>query len=340
MVLRTFRLAEPYQMHFDEVYHARTATEFLQYWRYGLSHDIYEWTHPHLAKYAMAGGHRRCGARTTSAPRATSACRSARSPSSRGGSTSTLPGGRAGERLHVATGTEIRSYDLRTRELDLDRPGAGRQRAGRSTTTGNQLVVGYDDGRIATLDLDLDRATAASTLGAEPSRVATVDHPVDHLFVTDDGASVVAASADRLTTVDLVDGSTIAARSTCPGSPTSRPAAAARALVATVDEVTDPRPSPRRSPTSCRARRRRLPGDGSTDASPGTTVVLGDPGSGETRDEARRRDRRRDAARHQRRERDADRGRDRRRRRVHRPGAGRRSSRRSRWTAAPTAWRS
>ena len=52
MLLRTFRLAEPYQMHFDEVYHARTATEFLQAWRYGISHDIYEWTHPHLAKYA------------------------------------------------------------------------------------------------------------------------------------------------------------------------------------------------------------------------------------------------------------------------------------------------
>ena len=56
MGLRTFRLAEPYQMHFDEVYHARTASEFLQDWRYGLDHYIYEWTHPHLAKYAMAAG--------------------------------------------------------------------------------------------------------------------------------------------------------------------------------------------------------------------------------------------------------------------------------------------
>jgi len=56
MVLRTYRLEEPYQMHFDEVYHARTATEFLQDWRYGLEHDIYEWTHPHLAKYVMAAG--------------------------------------------------------------------------------------------------------------------------------------------------------------------------------------------------------------------------------------------------------------------------------------------
>ena len=43
-------------MHFDEVYHARTATEFLQFWRYGMPHDIYEYTHPHLAKYAMAAG--------------------------------------------------------------------------------------------------------------------------------------------------------------------------------------------------------------------------------------------------------------------------------------------
>ena len=56
LCLRMYRLEEPARMHFDEVYHARTATEFLQDWRYGISHNIYEWTHPHLAKYAMAGG--------------------------------------------------------------------------------------------------------------------------------------------------------------------------------------------------------------------------------------------------------------------------------------------
>ena len=52
----TYRVDEPARMHFDEVYHARTATEFLQDWRYGMTHSIYEWTHPHLAKYAMARG--------------------------------------------------------------------------------------------------------------------------------------------------------------------------------------------------------------------------------------------------------------------------------------------
>jgi hypothetical protein len=41
LVLRTFRLAEPLNMHFDEVYHARTATEFLQDWRYGDESNIY-----------------------------------------------------------------------------------------------------------------------------------------------------------------------------------------------------------------------------------------------------------------------------------------------------------
>jgi Gpi18-like mannosyltransferase len=56
LFLRTFRLGEPPNMHFDEVYHARTATEFLQDWKYGDESNIYEWTHPHLGKYLIAGG--------------------------------------------------------------------------------------------------------------------------------------------------------------------------------------------------------------------------------------------------------------------------------------------
>ncbi len=46
VTLRGYRLAEPYDMYFDEVYHARTAMEFLQDWRYGVPHNIYEYTHP------------------------------------------------------------------------------------------------------------------------------------------------------------------------------------------------------------------------------------------------------------------------------------------------------
>ena len=100
--MRTFRLEEPYQMHFDEVYHARTAMEFLQDWRYGESHDIYEWTHPHLAKYAMAAGlvlwgeDHVSGTGDLGAPVARR-----RHRASTGGP---VTGERAGERLHLATG--------------------------------------------------------------------------------------------------------------------------------------------------------------------------------------------------------------------------------------------
>lgn len=54
--LRGWRVGEPTRFEFDEVYHVRTATEFMQFWRYGDPHKIYEYTHPHVAKYAIAAG--------------------------------------------------------------------------------------------------------------------------------------------------------------------------------------------------------------------------------------------------------------------------------------------
>jgi predicted membrane-bound dolichyl-phosphate-mannose-protein mannosyltransferase len=47
---RGFRLDQPREMYFDEVYHARTAMELLA------EREPYEWTHPHLAKEVMALG--------------------------------------------------------------------------------------------------------------------------------------------------------------------------------------------------------------------------------------------------------------------------------------------
>ena len=102
-------------MHFDEVYHARTATEFLQDWRYGLSHDIYEWTHPHLAKYAMALGLVLWGEDDVSATSDLGVPVRRLGHRAAARSTRTSADDRAGERLHVATGTEIRTYDLRRR---------------------------------------------------------------------------------------------------------------------------------------------------------------------------------------------------------------------------------
>ena len=48
LVTRGYRLDQPRDMYFDEVYHARTAFELLA------QREPYEWTHPHLAKEIMA----------------------------------------------------------------------------------------------------------------------------------------------------------------------------------------------------------------------------------------------------------------------------------------------
>ena len=53
---RLYRLDTPRSMHFDEVYHARSATEWLADWQEGWTRDTYEWTHPMLAKYLIAAG--------------------------------------------------------------------------------------------------------------------------------------------------------------------------------------------------------------------------------------------------------------------------------------------
>ncbi|MGZ6255471.1 MAG: hypothetical protein ACXWMB_00455, partial [Candidatus Limnocylindria bacterium] len=55
-VFRLWRLDIPRHTHFDEVYHARSATEWLADWQEGWTRDTYEWTHPPLAKYLIAAG--------------------------------------------------------------------------------------------------------------------------------------------------------------------------------------------------------------------------------------------------------------------------------------------
>ena len=203
MGLRTFRLAEPYQMHFDEVYHARTATEFLQSWRYGLSHDIYEWTHPHLAKYAMAGGLVLWGQDEVSATSELGTPVTATVVEPR--RDDALAGGRAGERLHVATGTEIRTFDLRTRQLIgvMAAPGAtalamsdrARNSSSGSTTGGSGRSMSR---RWASAGWR--SASHRSSSGPASAHAWTSSSPLD------DGVSLMVASGDRLSTVDVASG--------------------------------------------------------------------------------------------------------------------------------------
>ncbi len=276
MGMRTFRLAEPYQMHFDEVYHARTATEFLQSWRYGLSHGIYEWTHPHLAKYAMAGGLVLWGQDDVSATSELSTPVTATVVEPR--RDDSLAGGRAGERLHVATGTEIHTFDLRTRQLIglMAAPGAS---ALAMSDSGTELIVGFDDGRLGTVDVEAI-GLGGLDIGLTPVELGPgVGTRVDLLLALEDGISLMVGSGDRLSTVDVGSGD-IGATLDLPELVDLAPGGTGSALVGRPSDMDDPATVAAALADIIGAdagvlEAKLLAGD--------ETVVLGSPGDAETR---------------------------------------------------------
>src|SRR5215212_4802832 len=187
--VRLYRLSEPYQMHFDEVYHARTATEFLQSWRYGIDHDIYEYTHPHLAKYAMAGGlvawgdDRVTATSSLGAPILDAVIEKQVSDP--------LVSGRAGDRVDVVTGSELRFYDLLTRHLIASMPLEGASTLAIDTAA-RRLFIGSTDGSIWRFELstlDVARSTGSPDRIGEPALFGTVDGAVTHLYPSDDATA-------------------------------------------------------------------------------------------------------------------------------------------------------
>jgi len=244
MGLRMFRLAEPARMHFDEVYHARTATEFLQVWRYGIDHAIYEWTHPHLAKYAMAGGIALFAGHDVAASSdlETTVTDAAIEPRRADG----ISSGRAGDRVWVATGEGVRAYDLRSRELvvDLSIPGAS---AVAWDGDGLQLYVGTNEGGLWTIDGSHVDDQVGSNAGAAPDeilpeavQVATLEGGIERLAVYDSGGSVAAVLGPN--TLAIVDPATGEERSRVEirGIGGMIAAGSEDALVAHMGEVTDP----------------------------------------------------------------------------------------------------
>ena len=191
LTVRMWRLDEPYQMHFDEVYHPRTATEFLQDWRYGLSHDIYEWTHPHLAKYAMAVGIMAFGEDRVGATSelGVSVVDAVIEPRHDDGLSQTNI---EGNRLWVATGSEVRAYDLTTREVvgTLALPGAV---ALAFDKPGQQLFIGTRDGEIRVIDTNqLDGVGGGAPIEVESNTFLHVGGQIRTLYATRAGARLVA----------------------------------------------------------------------------------------------------------------------------------------------------
>ncbi|HEX7471974.1 MAG TPA: phospholipid carrier-dependent glycosyltransferase [Candidatus Limnocylindrales bacterium] len=245
LLLRMWRLDEPASMHFDEVYHARTATEFLQDWRYGLSHNVYEWTHPHLAKYAMAlgivaWGDDRVTAGSDLGVTVLDAAIEPRWDDSR------LPDARAGDRLYVATGAGpggLRVYDLATRQLitSFDLPGITGVAV---DTDGHQVFAVTGDGSVYALDtsLELDplrTGTSASGL-APPARIGSFGGPVKGLFATSDGSFLVAiAKNDDVIALDASTGALLS-RVHLAGAADIASAGKVEGLVADPSAIADP----------------------------------------------------------------------------------------------------
>jgi len=202
--LRTFNLGRPFDMYFDEVYHARTATEFLQDWQYGMPHMIYEYTHPHLAKYAIALGIQAFGDNhvigvTQLPPGAESAATEVRwSPDD-------APAERDGDRLYVADGTEVQVYDLASREAitTIGMPSDLADAVAIDSQT-HTLVIAAADGSIYTVD-----TTALDALRRDDNAPGPEVQPLADL--TDLGGSIQKLAVVDGTILALADSGTVAA---------------------------------------------------------------------------------------------------------------------------------
>ena len=240
--LRMWRLDEPASMHFDEVYHARTATEFLQDWRYGISHPIYEFTHPHLAKYAMAAGIVLFGDDqvTTSSSLGTAVTDVAIEPR---WDDPTMPDHRAGDRLYVATGSEVRAYDLQSRALlaTIAAPGAT---AVAVDTAGHRLFIATAAGAVSEIDTDTTfdplRTGADAAQMDPPVALGTFATPIRRIFATDDGMFVLATTASGdVASMDAGSGRDLG-RAGLTGAADVETAGTADGLVADPASVADP----------------------------------------------------------------------------------------------------
>lgn len=204
LTLRGYRLEQPYDMHFDEVYHARTATEFLQHWRYGQEHDIYEYTHPHLAKYLMALGISLAGEnRVTGTSQLGRGVRDAVIEPRRDPMDESVR--RAGDRLFVASQDGVAAYDLATRQLEAE---VGVIAVALAVDDLMQRLYLVDEaGSLAALDTSvLDERRDHDIALPEPVALARLSiGPATRLVATT--ATVVAIGTDgRLEAVDALSG--------------------------------------------------------------------------------------------------------------------------------------
>ncbi|HEX7496511.1 MAG TPA: phospholipid carrier-dependent glycosyltransferase [Candidatus Limnocylindrales bacterium] len=235
--LRVYRLDEPLQMHFDEVYHARTATEFLQDWRYNIPYNlpggyVYEWTHPHVAKYAIAGG-----IVLFSDDKVTSTGQlgvdvvdvlvqprlpvSPLADASKPNDPRSNSDARFGDRAFIATGSEVRVYDLESRALVQTYSIPGASSLSTPGTTG-VIYVGTTQGRIWRIDansLDDVRLGLAATSQPATQLDVQTDLSIAHLYAGTPPLILAADANGNVVSVDLTQsGGAVVARAVIPGA--------------------------------------------------------------------------------------------------------------------------
>lgn len=239
LTLRMWRLEEPYSMHFDEVYHARTATEFLQDWRYGMPHAIYEYTHPHLAKYVMAGGLVAFGDDKVTATSDLGVPAKAALVEPRWDDPS-RPDSRLGDRLYVATGSSVRIYDLQSRALLADLSVGGAD-ALALDPTGHRVFIGSANGAISVIDTNqLDNVRAGIDRTVSPPLSATsVDMQIVRLFATDDGHYLLVQGPNGVVVSIDAATATVYSRTTIPGLSGFAMAGSVDTLLAVPSQVPD-----------------------------------------------------------------------------------------------------
>ena len=234
--MRVYRLGEPAQMHFDEVYHARTATEFLQDFRYGIPHNvqnisIYEWTHPHFAKYAIAGSITlfsddkvtSTGSLNVPVKDVLVQPRTAFSPANppTDPEATTDNNVRYGDRVLVATGSDVKVYDLQTRALTYTYSIAGASAFSEVGPSG-LVYVGTTDGRIYRLDttsLDDVRQGLASTVNPPVALDVTTGLSITHVYTGMPPYILASDASGNIVSIDLTtSGGTIVGHGLVPGA--------------------------------------------------------------------------------------------------------------------------
>src|SRR5262249_23747726 len=164
--------------------------------------NIYEWTHPHLAKYAMAlgivafAGHDVAASSDLGVP-----VRDATIEPRREDPVDT--GRRAGDRAWVATGSEVIADDLQSRGVVArwSVPGAS---AVAFDDSGSRILIGTDAGEVWTIDgqgLDLLAGSPSVSEAMSPDLVATIEGAVTRIGAFRDGSHAAVVTGD---TVDVV----------------------------------------------------------------------------------------------------------------------------------------